>query len=393
VSKKKQDDLGPKRPIRVLRIIARMNVGGPAVQISGLMRGMNFKQFEHLLLTGHCDADESDFLMESATDIVTTRIDGLGRSIKPWSDLSALIEIIRAIRKFKPDVIHTHTSKAGVIGRIASLLSLHSSKRVHTFHGHLLHGYFGRFKTRLVIVVEKVLALFSDHLLAVGKKVQDELLSAGIGNASKFTVMPPGVMLGSVPVSINAKRELGLDSNLLYCSFIGRVTDIKRPDRFLDVVSEISKRDIPLFFFIAGDGNLLEEVRQRIEAESLPVTCLGWQTDIEKLLGASDIVVLTSDNEGTPLSLIQAGMAGVPVVSTNVGSVSEVVINGVTGIITDLKVATIANAIETLVNNPELRSNLGHEAKKFTLANFGVERLIQDHENLYRKITSNPAKF
>lgn len=380
-----------KRPIRVLRIIARMNVGGPAVQVSGLMRGLDSTHFEHLLLTGHCNADEADYLLEAAPDIAVTRIDGLGRSIKPIADMTALIEIVKLIREFKPDIIHTHTAKAGVLGRVASIISLRRSLRVHTFHGHLLHGYFGSFKTKIVVLIERVLAAFTHQLLAVGKKVQDELIEVGIGNVKKFAVMPPGLSLGEIPDREKAKNELGLDRDLLYCSFIGRVTDIKRPDRFLDVVAELVKRKVKIQFFIAGDGNLLEETKSRIERESLPVTCLGWRTDIERIIGASDIVILTSDNEGTPLSLIQAGMAGVPVVSTDVGSVAEVVLDGKTGLITDLSVSAIADAVESLVVNEKLRQRLGSAARQFTAENFGVARLVADHEALYRRLMANRA--
>ncbi len=379
------------RPIKVLRIIARMNIGGPAVQVTGLMRGLNPIDFEHRLLTGHCNADEADFLLKTASDIPVTRVDGLGRSIKPIADLTALIAIVKVIREFKPEIIHTHTAKAGVLGRVASIISLYPSIRVHTFHGHLLHGYFGAFKTKLVITIEKILAFFTHQLLAVGKKVQDELIEVGIGNKEKFAVMPPGLSLGEISESGLAKSELGLNKDLLYCSFIGRVTKIKRPDRFLDVVAELVKRNVNIQFFIAGDGNLLEETKFRIEKDSLPVACLGWRTDIERVIGASDIVLLTSDNEGTPLSLIQAGMAGVLVVSTNVGSVSEVVLNGETGILTELDVNAIADAIESLVVNSALRNQLGSAAKQFTNDNFGVLRLVKDHETLYRKLITNRA--
>jgi glycosyltransferase involved in cell wall biosynthesis len=170
------------------------------------------------------------------------------------------------------------------------------------------------------------------------------------------------------------------------------VTQIKRPDRFLDVVSEIKKRDVNLDFFIAGDGELLEACRNRIAVEELPVAVLGWQSNIERVLSAADIVVLTSDNEGTPLSLIQAGMAGLPVVTTNVGSVSEIVLDAVTGIITELDVQQIADALENLASNNALRAQLGNAAQEFTLANFGVQRLVHDHEELYKSLLSSPTK-
>ena len=152
------------------------------------------------------------------------------------------------------------------------------------------------------------------------------------------------------------------------------------------------KRGVDLDFFMAGDGELLEACRERIINEELPVTVLGWQSDIEKVLSAADIVVLTSDNEGTPLSLIQAGMVGLPVVATDAGSVPEVVLDGVTGIVTGLDVQEIADALEKLFKDKVLREQFGAAAQRFTLANFGVQRLVRDHAELYKNLISNQAR-
>ena len=375
-----------------MRIIARMNVGGPAVQVSGLMRGFNSNEFDHRLYTGFCATDEADYLDSVATDIKAMRIDGLGRRVSLRGDIRAFLSLVKAIREFKPNIIHTHTAKAGFLGRLASLVSLQKSVRVHTFHGHLLNGYFGTFKRTLVVVAEKVLAFATQQLLAVGNRVRQDLLEAGIGSKEKFGLMPPGLAIGNLPSKNDALTFFGLNNERLQCAFIGRVTQIKRPDRFLDVVSEIKKRNISLDFFIAGDGELLEACRERIIAEDLPVKVLGWQSNIEKVLSAADIVVLTSDNEGTPLSLIQAGMAGLPVVSTNVGSVPEVVLDNVTGLITSLDVQEITDALEKLFTDKALRERLGHAAQEFTLANFGVQRLVHDHEELYKTLLASRAK-
>ena len=379
-------------PIRVMRIIARMNVGGPAVQVSGLMRGLNPVDFDHHLYTGFCAPDESDYLNTIATDVKAVRIEGFGRRVSMGGDIKAFVTLVKEIRSFKPHVIHTHTAKAGFLGRIASVISLQPSIRVHTFHGHLLNGYFGPIKRALVVLAEKTLAILTDQLLAVGDKVRQDLLSAGIGNVKKFSLMPPGLAISGLPDRNRSRESFGLPAEQLQCAFIGRVTQIKRPDRFLDVVSEIKKRQVSLDFFIAGDGDLLETCRKRIATEELPVSVLGWQSNIERVLSAADIVLLTSDNEGTPLSLIQAGMAGLPVVSTNVGSVSEIVLNDITGIITELDVQQIADALEDLVSNPGLRAHLGDAAQEFTLANFGVQRLVNDHEKLYKRLLFSPTK-
>jgi glycosyltransferase involved in cell wall biosynthesis len=375
-----------------MRIIARMNVGGPAVQVSGLMRGFNSVDFDHRLYTGFCAADEADYLNTVATDVKALRIQGFGRRVSLGGDVKAFVTLVKEIRSFKPHVIHTHTAKAGFLGRFASIVSLQPSIRVHTFHGHLLSGYFGPFKRFLIVLAEKTLGMYTDQLLAVGDKVRQDLLQVGVGKSEKFGLMPPGLAIGTLPDKNKSRESFGLTLQQLQCAFIGRVTQIKRPDRFLDVVAEIKKRGVDLGFFVAGDGEWLKYSNARIAVEDLPVTVLGWQSDIEKVLAAADIVVLTSDNEGTPLSLIQAGMARLPVVTTNVGSVPEVVLNNTTGIITNLDVNQIADALEKLAKNAGLRATMGAAAQEFTLANFGVKRLVDDHEELYKKLLTNRAK-
>ena len=375
-----------------MRIIARMNVGGPAVQVSGLMRGFNGAEFDHRLYTGFCATNEADYLDSVATDVIAIRLEGLGRRVSLRGDIRAFLSLVKVIREFKPHIIHTHTAKAGFLGRVASLISLQKTVRVHTFHGHLLSGYFGSFKRILVIIAEKSLAFVTHQLLAVGEKVRQDLLEAGIGSKDKFGLMPPGLTINELPSKTESQEFFGLHKERLQCAFIGRMTQIKRPDRFLDVVYEIKKRKINLDFFIAGDGELLEACRGRIILQDLPIKVLGWQSNIEKVLSAADIVVLTSDNEGTPLSLIQAGMAGLPVVTTNVGSVPEIVISNVTGVTTELDVQKIADALEKLFNNETLRRQLGNAAQEFTLANFGVQRLVHDHQELYKKLLASRAK-
>jgi glycosyltransferase involved in cell wall biosynthesis len=376
--------------IKVMRIIARMNVGGPAVQVSGLMRGLSSTDFNHRLYTGYCAEDEADYIKEQAPDVQAIQLDGLGRKVNPRADFLILFKLVKEIRTFKPDVIHTHTAKAGVIGRLASILSLHPSKRVHTFHGHLLSGYFDPLVTRLVILVEKILAVKTNILVSVGEKVRDELLAKKIGKFSKYRIFPPGLALNELVSRESALKILGLESDFVYISFIGRVTQIKRPDRFLDVVEIIAKQDTNIKFLVAGGGDLLDECMKSAKERSLPVQFLGWRSDIENILSASDIVVLTSDNEGTPISLIQAGLAGKPTVSTNVGSVKEIVLDGKTGFITELNPESLATAISSLVKDDVLRKKFGSAASLHTHANYGVDRLVKDHSQLYKELISNP---
>lgn len=374
-------------PIRVMRIIARMNVGGPAMQVTGLMTHLNNSTFEQTLYTGYCGEGELDYLFNSSYSFNVVRVKGLGRSVSPLNDLRAFLFLVREIRKIKPHIIHTHTSKAGLIGRVASIFSGHKSKRVHTFHGHLLHGYFSRTKKNLWVIVERVLAKFTHKLLAVGAKVMQDLMEVGIGVESKFKVMPPGISLGPLMPKDEARNFLGLNQDRLQCALIGRVTKIKRPDRFLDVVSETEKRGVDIDFLIVGDGDLFNVCKDRIHEKNMNVKMLGWQTEIERVLSAVDIVILTSDNEGMPVSLIQAGMAGIPVVSTNVGSVNEVVLNQITGITTIPEIESLVNALQYLATNDLARLNFGRNALQHTWANFSVDRLVRDHEELYRALS------
>lgn len=372
--------------VRVLRIIARMNVGGPAVQISGLMRGLDPNLFDQRLITGFCGEDEADYLETQAPDVLATRVVGLGRALDLRDDLKAIPSIIRQIREFKPDIIHTHTAKAGVLGRVAAKSSRTQSKLVHTFHGHLLHSYFSPRKTQLVRGVERILAKGTDKLVAVGPQVRDDLLQAKIGRTDQYTIIPPGLTLGTVPQKFEARKKLGLQLDDTVVSFIGRLTGVKRVDRFADAVALVSKSLPGVKFLVAGAGDQESALTERIGQQNLPITLLGWRSDIEVILGASDLLVLTSDNEGTPLCLIQAALAGLPVVATNVGSVKDVVQDGTTGILCQKNPADIASAVMTLVNNHALSIQMGETAKVFAESHFGVSRLVADHQNLYREL-------
>lgn len=375
--------------IKVMRIIARMNVGGPAVQVSGLMRGLSTTDFDHRLYTGYCAEDEADYIKEQAPDVQAIQLDGLGRKVNPRADFLILFKLIKEIRSFKPDVIHTHTAKAGVIGRLASVFSLHPSIRVHTFHGHLLSGYFSPFMTRLVILIERILALKTNVLVSVGEKVRDELIAKKIGTLSKYRIFPPGLVLKPLVARDSALASLGLEPDSIYVSFIGRITQIKRPDRFLQMVELVCLANKKVKFLMAGGGDLLEECQQTAREKELPVIFLGWRSDIENVLSASDIVVLTSDNEGTPISLIQAGLAGKPTVSTNVGSVQEIVLDGTTGLVTDLNAESLAAAVNSLVDDEVKRKSFGSAASVHTYAHYGVDRLVKDHAEFYKALMSN----
>jgi len=378
------------RPIRIVRIIARMNVGGPAWQVSVLTRRLIEPDFDSVLLVGDVGEGEADFIRLRAPGLPHVRIEGLGRSVRPWSDLVALLRLIKFLRRVKPDVVHTHTAKAGVLGRLAAVVA-RVPFRVHTFHGHLLHGYFSPLKTKLVIMAERTLARRTDVIAAVGAQVRDDLLAAGIGRADQYRVVPPGVAQPDFVERAEARRALGLNEEQVAITFVGRLTTIKRPDRLVDAFRLIAERDSRATLIIVGDGELLEETRERARDLGRRVRFLGWRSDLDLILAASDVAVLTSDNEGMPVTLIEASMAGVPCVTTDVGSAREVVDDGVTGFVARIDSTDIARVLEVLVVDETQRREMGRQAAQRARERFGEERLAGDYAQIYSTLVGRSA--
>ncbi len=373
-----------------MRIIARMNVGGPAVQVSGLMRHLPADAFEQRLYTGWCDADEADYLETQAPDVEAIRISGLGRAIRPGDDARALATLVREMKTFRPHIVHTHTAKAGVLGRLAARLSGVGSATVHTFHGHLLHGYFSPAKTRAVIEVERALARSTSRLVAVGEQVREDLLAARIGREDQYTIIPPGLNLPTSRPRAAIRGELGLAPDSPVVAFIGRLTAIKRPDRFVEVVRSVSQARPDVQFLVAGAGDQASIIDTA--ATDLPIRPLGWRDDVQNVLAASDAVILTSDNEGTPLSLIQAGFAGLPVIATDVGSVHDVAVDGETGWLTEQSAASLSSALLAMLSDSTEAQRRGQEGLKRAQRLYGVERLSSDHAHLYSDIAAARAR-
>ena len=377
---------GETRPIRILRIIARMNVGGPAWQVSVLTRGLNRDRFESRLIAGDVGEGEADFIELRDPCLPVVKIPALGRSLRIGDDLRAFVAIRRAIRDYRPDIVHTHTAKAGVLGRLAAA-TCRVPVRVHTFHGHVLHGYFKRWVTRLVRIVEGLLARRTTALVAVGERVRDELLGAGIGRSDQYVVIPPGVALEAFPDRVSARTALGLPVDQPVVLFVGRLTAVKRPDRLIEAMALVLDTRPDAVLAIAGEGELLEETRSRAEPLGESVRFLGWQRDIAGLYAAADCMVLTSDNEGMPVTLIEAAMAGVPSVTTDVGSAREVVLDGVTGLVVAPDAAAVADGLVRLLDN-DLRHRMGAAARARAEAEFDTRRLITDHESLYERLVA-----
>ncbi|MFC4606811.1 glycosyltransferase [Streptomyces maoxianensis] len=383
--------------LRVMRVITRMNIGGPAVQVSALLRGLDPERFDHHLISGLVGSDEADYLDQRAPDLPVHRLAGLGRAVRPMDDVRCLLELTAAMRRFRPHIVHTHTAKAGALGRAAAVLARVPS-RVHTFHGHLLHGYFSPAKTRLLVQTERRLAGLTDRLVAVGSQVRDDLLAAGIGKADQYTVTPPGTKLPAAPEPAEARRRLGIPQGGPVVAYVGRITAIKRPDRFLAVAREVRRAVPAAQFVMCGAGDFQPDPEAVTElGDSLHL--LGWRADVETVYAAADLVLLTSDNEGMPVSLIEAGLAGLPAVATDVGSVAEVVQDRTTGLLAGLSSDQLARHTVTLLRDGKLRREMGARARTFTTQRFGEERLVADTQALYTSIavargwwTASPSK-
>lgn len=376
---------------RVIRIIARMNVGGPAIQISGLMKNID-ERFEQLLLTGSCGPDEIDYLDANGISVSLNRVRGLGQRIHLMNDCRAFLQIRKIIKEFKPEIVHTHTAKAGLLGRLAVFTIRRQIATIHTYHGHLLQGYFGSFKRNAIVLIEKLLARSTTALISVGEKVRDDLLSAGVGTKDKFHVVGPGLEISKIPSRKNAITSLHIAPGPFTVAWIGRAVAVKAPYRVLEIAEECEQLGINVRFLFVGNGPLEKDLQRIANLKKLNVKFLGWQTSIEPILSASDLVILTSLNEGTPIALIQAQMAGIPVLATSVGSTSEVMLDGTSGYSIPYSKETFSNLIKAFSENPQKCRKFGECGKAYALEKFSLQNLVKAHEEIYEKIL-NQSNF
>jgi glycosyltransferase involved in cell wall biosynthesis len=300
----------------------------------------------------------------------------MGRSIRPIKDHLARKQLDKIIAEVKPDIIHTHTFKAGYVIRMKK----QSIPVIHTFHGHLLDDpEFSGFKSKVIVEVERMLAKKSAKLVTVGRRVADELLEQKIGHRAQYVNIPPGVVAVNMTPKAQALKNLNLpDSGSPIVGWIARMTGVKNPIRALEVADALPDTH----FVMAGGGDLLEEVKSKAPSN---VSVIGW-ADAGDLFGASDIILSTSENEGMPVALIEAQLAGKPVVATDVGSVSEVILNHETGIVTNKNSGSIASAVESLVLNKTKREEMGRLAAARSQVLFSVDRMINAHIELYKSI-------
>jgi len=375
----------PQSKIKVVHIVTRMNTGGVAVLISELVTGLDPERYEVHLITGRCTPDEEDYIKARGLHLDEISILSMGRSLSPNSDLRSFLSLLKYLRRIKPNIVHTHTSKAGLLGRIAAKLTVPSAKIVHTFHGHLLHGYFSKTATTFLMLTERSLAKISDLLISMGNEVKKNLLDARIGKLEQFVVAFPGLNANEPNLANPAVLKFKDDHKAeVIFTFVGRLSPIKRCDRILALASMKEVRDASIHFLIIGDG----ELRKSLENQSvgLPITYIGWESHTEDWLAISDAAILLSDNEAVPLAMIEAGFAELPVIATNVGSMSDVVINEVNGFLVELSTTEIAQKVISLAKNEALRRDLGLKGKTLASERFSVEAMISKHQEIYSKL-------
>lgn len=377
--------------IRVVRLIARLNIGGPAIHATLLHERLNPARFESTLVTGTEEAGEGNYLELHGRTAKVEVIPDLGREIRPLRDVQTLSRLVSLMRRIRPHVVHTHTAKAGAVGRAAAILAGVPAV-VHTYHGHVLRGYFSPAKTAVYRGIEQSLAWKTDRLLAVTTRVRDELIALGVGKASQYRAVPLGFDL--VPLLAAERRrgelraELGVgDAPLI--GIVARLVPIKAHEVFLAAAAEVRRQVPGARFLIVGDGELRQTLELQTAALGLTaaVRFLGWRADIDRLYADIDVMALTSRNEGSPVALIEAMAAGVPVVSTDVGGVADVVEHGVSGLLAPMDdAAAVARHVVTLLADPAMRRTMGRHGRTKVAATYDAGRLVTDIETLYEDL-------
>jgi glycosyltransferase involved in cell wall biosynthesis len=347
--------------------------------------------WETLLVHGAVEPDEAEVPLDGI-DLPMRRLSTLIRPIRPVADARALVSIARIIRAYRPDIIHTHLSKAGLLGRSAAILSSRAV-RVHTFHGTVFGGYFGASASGMIQRAERILGARTDRIVALSERQRDELLEYRIAPASRIRIVPLGMDLHRFEGLDReaARTELGIPESVVAVMAIGRLVPIKRIDRLLRAVAAAGQEAPSIRLYLVGDGG--ERASLELLVDSLRirdrVVFAGWSADTPTWYAASDVVALTSDREGTPLALIEAAATGRPVSAADVGGVSDIVLDGETGIVVPPDdAAALAAALVRLARDPDLRKRLGAAAPA-RAGRYAADRLVSDLNALYLEVLAD----
>lgn len=380
------------RPIRVLRVITRLNIGGPAIQALSLTQALNDEEFVSHLVAGDLASGEGDMFQEYQGRIQPEFVPGLGRELSPLKDLATLYRLWQIMRRWRPDVVHTHTSKAGTLGRIAARLAK-VPVVIHTFHGHVFEGYFSPLKSRLFIWIERLMASWSNRLVAISPSQRDDLVMRyRIAPAERVVCIPLGFDLSRL-AEVNGRRgelrkQLGLAANEKLVGIVGRLTPIKNHHLFLDAFRQVCERVPNAQAVVVGDGELrgqLEAYARGLDIQG-SVHFLGWRRDLVNIYADLDVVCLTSNNEGTPVTIIEAMATARPVVATRVGGIPDLIRDGEHGLLVEPGAPDrVADAVVRLLQMPGWAAQLGKNARERALAFYGFARLKEDITQLYRE--------
>ncbi|MEO5889756.1 MAG: glycosyltransferase [Ferruginibacter sp.] len=388
---------------KILRIHNRLIVGGPSLNVTLLSTQLS-PEFETKLLVGKKDPQEKDAgYIAQQLGITPIEISEMRRSILPISDIKAYFKIKKIIKEYKPDIVHTHASKSGAIGRLAAS-SCKVKLIVHTFHGHVFHSYFNKTISSLIVSFEKYLAKKTNAIIAISDLQRKELVDIyKIAPASKIFTIPLGFNLAKYSIDQDIKRVIfrekySFDVNEIIIGIIGRIVPIKNHEMFVEVAALVKKKSgTSVRFAIIGDGESLPAIEKKSLDLGLSysyfvthpkaktdIVVTSWETEIDQVMAGLDIVVLTSYNEGTPVSLIEAQAANKPVVSTNVGGVEDVITHGENGFLTAVNdVESFATYVHLLINDKQLRDKMGNIGYHTVINRYSKQRLIKDVKKLY----------
>lgn len=387
---------------KVLRIINRFNIGGPTYNAAFLTKFIS-EEYETLLVGGLPEKDESDSLhILEEYGIEPLLIPEMKRIPNVRSDREAYQKIKQIILEFQPDIVHTHAAKAGALGRKAAK-ACGVPVIVHTFHGHVFHSYFGRFKTFLYKAIERRLARYSTGIVAISPLQKEELSSVHrICNRDKIKVIPLGFDLSKFQENLREKRietreKWKLNGEEVAVAIVGRLAPIKNHSLFLDVIEALAAKGVKARYFIVGDGQERAGIEKRAKAlEStygVSIELTSWIKDVARFNAGMDIVCLSSDNEGTPVSLIEAQASGIPVISTDVGGVKDILQEGETGFVVPKKdVAAFSEKLQLLIENKEIRTKMSQNGWNFVRDRFHYTTLVKNMENYYSELIEKTGK-
>lgn len=376
--------------LRVLRAITRLNIGGPAIHAILLTRGLQNERFSSVLVTG-LEGPHEGSMRDLATrhGVRPRELRELGREVSPLNDLRATLAMYRLIRRGRPHIVHTHMAKAGTAGRLAARLA-RVPIVVHTFHGHTFHSYFGPLKTKLFIQIERTLGHMTDRVIAVSDIQRSEIAQYGVAPLEKIVTIPLGLeiepMLDAEQDRGRLRAQLDLNGHGKLVGIVARLVPIKAHEVFLQAAARVRDAEPDTSFLIVGDGERRAELEAMVRDLDLgrSTRFLGWRGDMREVYADLDVVTLSSNNEGSPVVLIEALAAARPVVATSVGGVPNVVADGRTGLLVPPRdPQALADGIVRLLRDPERAASYGQAGRASVFPRHSSTRLIQDVERLY----------